>query len=235
MADLLPKAILLDLDDTILSYGRPAQCWQEVCGRFVSREGFQPQAVLEAILERGVWYWSDPERHRRGRLDLGMARREVVALAFHRLGIDAPGLANEIADAYTVAREEGLRPFPGAMEALRHLGARGVKLALLTNGTGEAQRFKVDKFELSSFFDLILIEGEFGAGKPDERVYRHALETLGVTPGEAWMVGDNLEWEVAAPQRLGIKGIWNDFAGTGLPEGSAVRPDRIIRALAELV
>jgi putative hydrolase of the HAD superfamily len=235
MADPLPKAMLLDLDDTILSYGSPAQCWEEVCSRFVKREGFQPQAVLEAILERGVWYWGDPERHRRGRLDLGMARREVVALAFLKLGIDDPGLANEIADAYTVAREEKLQPFPGAIEALHRLRAAGVKLAMITNGTGEAQRLKVEKFELASFFDLILIEGEFGAGKPEERVYRHALEALGVTPGEAWMVGDNLEWEVAAPQRLGIKGIWNDFAGTGLPEGSAIRPDRIIRALTELV
>ncbi|MSS73892.1 MAG: HAD family hydrolase [Candidatus Latescibacteria bacterium] len=235
MADLFPKAILLDLDDTILSYGSPAQCWQEVCGRFVVREGFQPQPVLKAILERGVWYWGDPDRHRRGRLDLGMARREVVAMAFLKLGLDNAGLANEIADAYTVAREEALQPFPGAMEALRRLRAHGVKLALLTNGAAEPQRFKVEKFGLTSFFDLILIEGEFGAGKPDARVYRHALEMLGVTPGEAWMVGDNLEWEVAAPQRLGIKGIWNDFAGTGLPEGSDVRPYRIIRSLTELI
>jgi putative hydrolase of the HAD superfamily len=49
------------------------------------------------------------------------------------------------------------------------------------------------------------------------------------------MVGDQLEWEVAAPQRLGIKGIWVDVLGDGLPEASPVRPDRIIRRLSELL
>ena len=49
------------------------------------------------------------------------------------------------------------------------------------------------------------------------------------------MVGDNLEWDVAAPQRLGIVGIWLDVLGTGLPEASAVTPDRIIRSLSELL
>ncbi len=53
--------------------------------------------------------------------------------------------------------------------------------------------------------------------------------------GETWMIGDNLEWEVEAPQRLGIYAIWMDVHGDGLPEGSTVKPDRIIRSLTELV
>ncbi len=48
------------------------------------------------------------------------------------------------------------------------------------------------------------------------------------------MVGDNLEWDVAAPQRLGIFGIWVDYAGTGVPAGREIRPDRIIRSLSEV-
>jgi putative hydrolase of the HAD superfamily len=49
------------------------------------------------------------------------------------------------------------------------------------------------------------------------------------------MVGDNLEWEVAGPQRLGILGIWHDHLGDGLPADALARPDRIIRSLAELL
>jgi putative hydrolase of the HAD superfamily len=49
------------------------------------------------------------------------------------------------------------------------------------------------------------------------------------------MVGDNLEWEVVAPQRLGIYAIWYDGYGIGLPPGSPIRPDRIIRSLPELL
>jgi putative hydrolase of the HAD superfamily len=49
------------------------------------------------------------------------------------------------------------------------------------------------------------------------------------------MVGDNLEWEVAAPQRLGIFGIWFDAAGKGLPRDTHIRPDPIIASLSELL
>jgi putative hydrolase of the HAD superfamily len=85
------------------------------------------------------------------------------------------------------------------------------------------------------FFDTILIEGEFGAGKPDEQVYHHVLKQMKVEPAETWMVGDNLEWDVAGAQRVGILGIWLDIAGAGLPASSPVVPDRIIRSLDGLV
>ena len=91
------------------------------------------------------------------------------------------------------------------------------------------------RFGLASFFDSILIEGEVGFGKPDERVYRLALEALDTPAGDSWMVGDNLEWDVAQPQRLGIFAVWVDGAGKGLPAvDNTVRPDRVIRKLSDL-
>lgn len=80
-----------------------------------------------------------------------------------------------------------------------------------------------------------MIEGELGVGKPEEAVYRHALAAMHADPRETWMVGDNLEWDVGAPQRLGISGVWVDLAGAGLPDDSEVRPYRIIRSICELV
>ena len=61
------------------------------------------------------------------------------------------------------------------------------------------------------------------------------MSVLGVEAHETWMVGDHLEWEVAAPQKLGIFAIWHDGFGKGLPEGGAIRPDRVIRAISELL
>jgi putative hydrolase of the HAD superfamily len=89
-----------------------------------------------------------------------------------------------------------------------------------------SKRAKVIRFALEHRFDHIQIEGEHGFGKPEERAYSHAMEVLGVGPRETWMVGDNLEWEIVAPQRLG---------GLGLPHDSPIRPDRIIRRLSELL
>jgi len=118
------------------------------------------------------------------------------------------------------------------IDALR---ARGTRLALVTNGASEAQRAKIARFDLANRFDHIQLEGEHAFGKPDERAYLFALRQLGADPRDTWVIGDNLEWEVAAPQRLGIFGIWFDAAGKGLPRDTHVKPDRIVASLSELL
>lgn len=232
----MPKAILLDLDDTIIAHGAVADsCWQELCKRFAPHvKGLEAERLLKAINEARDWYWNDPERHRRGRLNLVVARRELVSLAFSNLGIDNTDLANQFADTYSAEREEAVVPFSGAIDTLEHFRNQSLKLALVSNGSSEVQRKKIERFKLASFFDCITIEGEFGYGKPDERVFQHTLEQLGITSKEAWMIGDDLERDVAGAQRLGIYGIWVDWRSEGLPESTTVQPDRIVRTLSEL-
>lgn len=232
-----PKAILLDLDDTILGLSASADpCWQRVCERLTPRlEGLAPAKLFAAIKESRLWFWKDPERHRRGRFNLKWARREIVTVALGQLGIHAPALANELADTFALERAEALQPLPGAIETLHYFREQGIRLALVTNGNAQDQRRKINKFELAPLFECIVIEGEFGVGKPDERVYVHVLDQLNVESQEAWMIGDNLEWDVSAAQRVGIFGIWIDHTGQGLPATSPVCPDRIIRSLSELI
>ena len=232
----LPRAILLDLDDTILDdSGNVSHCWREACFAFHSElAGVDPSALVEAIERKRSWFWSDPGRHREGRLDLDAARREIVRAALAEIHVEAPPLVDKIADRYRALRHQGIEPLADAIETVRWLRESGCRLALLTNGAAEAQRSKVTRFRLAELFDLILIEGELGSGKPDPRVYRDALEGLGAAPTDCWMAGDNLEWDVAAPQRLGIFAIWVDRGGAGLPAGHPARPDRIVRGLSEL-
>jgi putative hydrolase of the HAD superfamily len=145
------------------------------------------------------------------------------------------GVAQRLADRFSAYRDENMRLFPDAHNVIDALKAHGTRLALVTNGASAAQRAKIDRFDLASRFDHIQIEGEHEFGKPDERAYLHALRRLGVHARDAWMVGDNLEWEVAAPQRLGIFGIWFDAAGEGLPRDTHITPDRIVASLSELL
>ena len=237
LSEPLPRAILMDLDDTILAFSEGmAPCWRQICERFAPRlAGPTAEELFAAIQDSRTRFWSDAERARRGRLDINQARREIIAAALRQLNVDAPALVEEIAEVYGREREKTIHPLPGAIEALRALRDRGVRLGLITNGPAVMQRSKVERFGLAPLFEAIVIEGEFGAGKPDPRVYRHALERLEVAPAEAWMVGDHLEIDVAAAQSLGMVGVWMDHAGQGLPEDSPIRPDGIIRSLAELI
>jgi putative hydrolase of the HAD superfamily len=231
-----PRAILLDLDDTILDDSSGIMsCWREACVSHCSTmDGLDPETVFKAIDNIREWYWSDPERHRIGRLELAWARGEVVRLALEGIGVDDPDLAARIGTTYHALRDRSIRPIENAVATVCWLRERGCKLAMLTNGGSRAQRDKIDRFDLAPLFDVILIEGEVGFGKPDPRIYARALDQLNVTAGETWMVGDNLEWDVAAPQREGIAGIWIDARGSGVPAGRAVQPDRIINRLADL-
>ncbi|MEW6753027.1 MAG: HAD family hydrolase [Candidatus Latescibacterota bacterium] len=234
-----PVAILFDLDDTILeasSGSTPA--WHAVAGEMAAELGdVGPERVVAAIRSIADHYWSDPERHRRGRLDLLGTRRRLVAEALQLLGLpDTDDLWGRFACRYAEVRQASLRPFPGALETLQHFRSLGVRLALVTNGSGLEQRAKIEGFGLQPCFDCIVVEGEFGMGKPDERVFRHALQALGAprTP-ETWMVGDNLVWEIAPCRRLGLHTVWVDWAGAGLPDPCPVEPDRTVRAICELV
>src|SRR3977135_3570013 len=235
----LPRAMLIDMDDTILSaYGRPNIAWNNVTAEFSSELApLLPQQVAAAITESGRKFWASAAAE--WRLKLAEARHEVVRGGFSvlagaghaALSLD---LAIRLADRFTAYREEEMFIFPGAHDAIDALKAHGVKLALVTNGAAETQRAKVERFELTHRFDHIQIEGEHGFGKPEERAYLHAMQALGVTAKETLRIGDNLEWEVEAPQRLGIYSIWIDVHGEGLPAESAIKPDRIIRSLTEL-
>ena len=235
MRSLFPKAIFLDMDDTILADSvHTPTCLQTMCERYAPAARASVQDLRAAMEHASDWYWGDRDRHRTGRLDLDRARVEVAILALRELEIEDGALAAAMVGEHAALRDAMLCSFPGALETLHELCERGVAMALLTNGHSSKQRTKIGRFGLAEFFATIVVESEFGQGKPDERVYTHALAQLGAAPPETWMVGDNLEWDVAVPMRLGITGIWLDHEKRGLPNNCPIRPDRTIHALPEL-
>lgn len=231
----LPTAILLDLDDTIIAWDiGAADCWKSLCTRFAPEIGIDADQLLAGISRSREWFWSDPERHKSGRHDLRFARRQVVDRAFRELQLDQVGVALRLADEYSDERERLLEVFPGALETVQELRRRGIDLALVTNGEARMQRSKIERFDLARYFKCILIEGEFGIGKPDHAVFAHVLNALGRRGRDVWMIGDSLTFDIAPAVQLGMHAIWVDHAGAGLPEDCTYRPARIITALAEL-
>lgn len=233
----LPKAILLDLDDTLLSFSRLREDYWNTVTRNFSGEigGIDYRTLSSEILKKGDWFWGDNGRNKKWRLYLREARRQIVELAFESLGIGDNGLANRIADEFSDLREKGenmISPVEGSIETLNFFKDRGVKLALLTNGTSKSQRSKIEKFNLEKLFDHILIEEEVGFGKPDDGIYLEALNRLGVEGKDTWMIGDNPLWDVIAPQKFGISGIW--INSKDLEEPGNLNPILKIKKLAEI-
>lgn len=234
---MFPKAILFDLDDTIITFDSVADfAWSNVCDIYFEHCGLSnSKELLKTISRTRKWFWSNKERNRIGRKKLKETRREIVNISLERIGIVDPPLAFKIADSYSKQRENLIQFIPGAKETLEFFKSIDISLALITNGGAEYQRNKVTKFDLEKLFDVILIEGEIGYGKPDKEVYTMALKALRLKPINVWAVGDNLEWDVWGPQQLGICSIWNDYKKRGLPHTSKVIPDRIVNSITELI
>ena len=119
------------------------------------------------------------------------------------LDSDAMSRAGEIRTAMT---RRALVPVDGALEVLSGLRSRGVRLGLISNCSGDV----VELWESSPFgglFDAVVLSADVGICKPDERIYRIALERLDVEPGGALFVGDGHSGELAGAEAVGIRAV----------------------------
>ncbi|WP_421358928.1 MULTISPECIES: HAD family hydrolase [Agrobacterium] len=236
-----PRAILFDLDDTILAEGNRRAILLDVATQLEYLLSPHEPATIAVRVETALQeFWSSSEQAKAARLGsyrgISKARETVIAETLARIGVvRSQEVGVKFSDLFTKTRSASIQIVDEALTTMSAFRRMGVRLGLVTNGAADIQRRKLDRFDLARYFDHVQIEGEVGFGKPEERAYFHAMEALGSAPENTWMIGDNLEWEVAAPQRLGIYGIWHDLDGAGLPRGCSVLPDKIFRRFSELL
>ncbi|GAA5335029.1 MULTISPECIES: HAD family hydrolase [Thermus] len=217
---------LLDLDDTLLVDHGVSREVLEALGEEVGVKGLYGavRARAEALFREAPFYpWAERIGH--SALEALWARyttpglEDLAAWAWpfrERVFREALAAlegplerARELAEAfYERRRQYPLFPeVPAFLEALR---ARGATLVLLTNGVPDLQREKLVGSGLKGAFDLTLVSGEVGLGKPDPRLFRMALCAFGAPPEEAVMVGDNPERDVQGALAAGIRAVFVD-------------------------
>ncbi|MGB8266113.1 MAG: HAD family hydrolase [Candidatus Velthaea sp.] len=130
-----------------------------------------------------------------------------------------------LVDAHVIA-------VPGACEALAELRARGVPIAILTNGWSPLQERKIAR-ALGAFPEPVLVSETLGLAKPAAGAFVKLADALGVARERVAYVGDNPLIDAAAAQAAGLIGVWFDGEGIAAPAG-APPADYVIRRLAEL-
>ena len=232
----LPAAILFDMDDTIIdTYSASVMAWKAAAEIIASKHNRNAQETFDACWRADRLFFEDPEKEDWGRLNQVEAREYIARRALDQLGWNNVDVTNWIGSFVIQKRVSLLEPFPNAVNTLIELRKKGIVLALVTNGEGPQQRAKIKKNNIAGYFDTILIEGEFGTGKPSAKVFKHVLETIGKTPEDCWMVGDDLSKDIAGGNKSGLKTIWVDGRKMGLPEHSNIKPDKIINSISEII
>jgi phosphoglycolate phosphatase len=92
------------------------------------------------------------------------------------------------------ARENGrqVRPYPGVIEGLQALKAKGLPLAVITN---KAQAFTLPLLEqtgLAVYFDVVVSGDILPRQKPDPMALIWACGRLGVSPADTVFIGDSI-------------------------------------------
>jgi putative hydrolase of the HAD superfamily len=106
-------------------------------------------------------------------------------------------------------------PMYAAVHAAR---AAGLRTCLLSNSWG-SEAYPRDV--LADMYHAVVISAEVGMRKPEERIFRHAAELLGLAPSECVFI-DDIEPNVQVAEALGMYGVLH------------IEPEVSVAQLAEL-
>jgi putative hydrolase of the HAD superfamily len=220
------KGILFDVGDTLITADPPVH---EVALTMSSQffPGLATSLLLSALAAARAFfnkYYVNYSSQEEDRLLADMAQAMRTALRETAdVDIDFLPFVKRVRDSIRY------RPFPDVLPTLRSLLERGKTLAVVSNWD-PALSTLLAELGLAEFFTFILPSAEIGVEKPDGRIFKLALQRLGLRPQEAVHIGDKYEADVVGARAVGITPILLDR------KGKARYQDVIcISSLAELI
>lgn len=124
------------------------------------------------------------------------------------------------------------RPFPGLIDALDALRARGHRFAVCTNKLERLSVLLLRALDLADRFQVICGQDTFGIQKPDPEVLRRTIAAAGGSPSEAVMIGDSAT-DIRTARAAGVPVIAVDFGYSEKPVAEFA-PDRVISHFRQL-
>ncbi len=135
----------------------------------------------------------------------------ILTSALAELGAPPPSprLLAEALCAYYAYSESLWSPMPGVHETLQQLQAEGLRLAIISNASDDAnvQRL-IDNAHLRGYFDPIIVSAAVGIRKPNPKIFDWVLGPWGLKPAECVMIGDTLGADILGAQLAGLRQVW---------------------------
>ena len=116
--------------------------------------------------------------------------------------------------------------FDGTIEILDYL-KQNYNLHIITNGFKEVQQLKLDKSNISHYFDTVTSSESVGVKKPNPKIFDYALKTANVKKENGIMIGDSYEADILGALNIGLDAICYNYHN--------VKLDKEIKAVNHLL
>lgn len=254
------KAVLFDLDDTLLWDDRSVEeAFAATCEEAAKHVSVNPEELEASVRKEarslyesfetfaftkmiginpfeGLWanftQGEDENFRKLEKLAPGY-RTESWTRGLSALGIENRELGYKLGELFAAERRS--RPYVYE-ETFRVLDALkgNYKLLLLTNGSPDLQKEKLAGVPaIASYFNHIVISGEFGQGKPAVSIFKYAMGLLEIEAEEGIMIGDKLTTDILGSNSVGMRNIWINHHG--LQSGDEIVPANEVTRLQDVL
>ncbi len=206
------KAVLVDVDDTILDFSLCAQADIKFC---LQQHGIPySDHLFETFEKRNANYWKQIED---GVLTVAELRRTRWVSIFRECGIKADGQAFEL-DFIKHLKDYAIK-IDGADAMMEYLHSR-YTVCIVSNATHEQQRQRVIDAGLDQYVDYMFTSFDLGHVKPTREYFDACFEKLGgIRPDETIIIGDSLSADIRGAVEYGIHTCWLNRKGHAAPVG----------------
>lgn len=209
------KAVLFDLDDTIIDWSEFNYDWasmersrlQRVIDHIVGKHPLEDtEAYFETFRTRSMECWIEARRDLRAP-NLG----KVLIESAHALGVPENLIdPRECLEVYGWGAVHGTTIFPDVPAMLDKLKERRVKVGIVTNAYHPMWMRDIELTEhgiFDYFPECRFSAADVGYLKPHKYIFEVALECIGTKPEETVFIGDNPEADISGAQGLGMKAV----------------------------
>ena len=134
---------------------------------------------------------------------------EVFRALFEEKGIapDEP-LVRHAGQFFRILSMEFIRLYDGTEEMLSAVKESGRKIYLLSNAQRIFTEYEMNALGITKYFDGIFISSDEGCKKPDLKFFRKLIDTCGIDPERAVMVGNDGICDIEGAKRAGLGKVY---------------------------
>jgi len=161
-------------------------------------------AFYDKYIEINEELW---DLYRKDKITKDVLRSVRFKRAFKCFGIEDESLAIELGNKYIQRCPLKGNLFADCHSVLESLQSKYL-LHIITNGFEEVQEVKMRSCNLDDYFTEIITSEGAGVRKPNPRIFEYAFETSGAKPSESVMIGDSLEVDCIAAEKMGMHAVF---------------------------